>query len=139
MEPANAFIAHPAQPTPAEISASLGSSDSLWQEIVHWIADQGATEEEWKSYSPKYGWSLRMKRKKRTIVYLSPCSGCVRVGFLLGDRAVAAARESSLSKAVLKDIEQARRYAEGTGVHLIVKRARDLAAVKKLVLIKMAN
>jgi hypothetical protein len=31
----------------------------------------GCSGREWKSYSPKYGWTLRLKQKKRTILYLS--------------------------------------------------------------------
>lgn len=139
MEAGNAFLAHPAQPTPAEVSASLGASDNLWQQFVQWVAKQGAQEEEWKSYSEKYGWSLRLKRKKRTIVYLAPCAGCFRISFLLGDRAVTAAKQSSLSKRTLSAIEKARRYAEGTAVSFVVRQAKDLASARKLVQIKLAN
>lgn len=139
MDTPNAFIGHSAQPTPAEIASSLGDAAGLWKQIVDWVADQGAPEEEWKSISPKYGWSLRMKRKKRTILHLGPCNGCFRVVFILGDRAVAAARKSDLPRNVLEDLEQARRYVEGTGVRLIVRQEKDLAAVRKLVQIKLAN
>jgi hypothetical protein len=77
--------------------------------------------------------------KKRNIVYLGPCAGCFRVAFVLGDKAVAAARKSDLAKSTLKIIDEAPRYAEGTGVRLIVKAEKDLGAIKKLALIKMAN
>jgi hypothetical protein len=106
---------------------------------VDWLAEQGVAEQEWKSVSAKYGWALRLKLKKRTIVYLGPCDGCFRVAFVLGDKAVAAARTSELSKSTLKLIEEAPRYAEGTGVRLVVKTPRDLAAIRKLALIKLAN
>ena len=87
----------------------------------------------------KAGWALRLKLKKRTIVYLGPREGCFRASFILGDKAVAAARSSDLSKATLKLLEKAPRYAEGTGVRLLVKSSRGLAAVKKLAVIKLAN
>jgi len=107
--------------------------------LVGWLAEQGAAIQEWNSYSPKAGWALKLKQKKRTIVYLGPCDGCFRVAFILGDRAVMAARKSDLAKSTLKIIDEAPRYAEGTGVRLIVKAEKDLAAIKKLALIKMAN
>ena len=53
-------------------------------------------------HSPKYGRSLRLKLKKRTIVHLCPCDGSFRVAFILGDRAVKAARQSDLPKSMLK-------------------------------------
>jgi hypothetical protein len=80
-----------------------------------------------------------MKLKKRTIVYLGPCDGCLRVAFVLGDRAVAAARKSDLSKSTLQLLDEAPRYAEGTGLRLMVKASEDLVDVRKLALIKLAN
>lgn len=139
MDIQNAFINKAVQPTAEEVSAVLGATDGLWKQLVDWLAEQGAPDQEWKSISPKYGWSLRLKLKKRTIVHLGPCDGCFRVAFILGDRAVAAARHSDLSKSVLKLLDEATRYAEGTGVRLMVKESKDLAAIRKLAVIKLAN
>jgi len=107
--------------------------------LLDWLAEQDVTGQEWQSVSPKYGWGLRLKLKKRTIVYLGPCDGCFRVAFVLGDGAVAAARQSGLPKTALKLLDEAPHYAEGTGLRLIVKAQKDLAAIRKLALIKLAN
>ena len=140
MEKENALIGMTAQPTEAEVAAVLDKSAPVWTEFVRWMADvQGVAEQEGKSSSPKYGWSLRLKRKKRTIVYLGPCKGCFRVAFVLGDRAVEAARACGLPKPVLHALEEAPHYSEGTGLRLLVKARKDLAAVRKLVLVKLAN
>ena len=139
METLNAFIGKTTQPSETEIAANLGSSAALWKQLVECLAKQGVAEQEWKSSSAKYGWSLLLKLKKRTIVYLGPCNGCFRVSFVLGDRAVAAARQGDLSKTTHKLIDEAPRYAEGTGVRLIVKAPKDLAAIRKLALIKLAK
>ena len=139
MDIPNAFIGKSAQPTSEEVSAALGSTAEVWKQLLDWLAEQGVADQEWKSSSPKYGWSLRMKLKKRTIVYLGPCDGCFRVAFVLGDRAVAATRKSDLSKSALKLLDEAPRYAEGTGVRLMVKASEDLADVRKLALVKLAN
>ncbi|HEV2485990.1 MAG TPA: DUF3788 family protein [Terracidiphilus sp.] len=77
--------------------------------------------------------------KKRTIIYLGPCTCCFRASIVLGDKAVAATRTSSLPKPVLKLIDDAPRYAEGTGLRLIMKTEKDLPAIRKLTLIKLAN
>jgi hypothetical protein len=97
------------------------------------------TEREWNSYSKKAGWSLRLKRKKRVIVYLAPCRGCFRVAFILGDKAVKAAREVKLPARVLKIIDEAPHYAEGTGVRLEVKTVADVVVVKRLAAVKLQN
>ena len=139
METPNAFIGKTTKPTETEVAAALGSTAALWKQLVDWMAEQGVGESEWNSSGAKYGWALKLKLKKRTIVYLGPCNGCFRVAFVLGDRAVAAARKSDLAKGTLKLLDEAPRYAEGTGVRLMVKAAKDLAAIRKLALIKLAN
>lgn len=139
METPNAFIGKATPPTEQEVSAALGSTAEVWKQLLDWLAEQGVADQEWKSSSPKYGWSLRLKVKKRTIVYLGPCNGCFRVAFVLGDRAVAAARKSDLSKNALKLLDEAPRYAEGTGVRLMARASEDLADVRQLAIIKLAN
>ena len=140
MEIPNAFEGKLEKPTPAELSAALGACSKIWNQFVDWFAnDQGVSIQEWNSYSPKAGWSLRLKLKKRNIVYLAPCNQCFRVAFILGNRAVKAALQSDLPKSVLDVIKDAPRYAEGTGVRLIVKRPSDLPAIRKLALIKIAS
>jgi hypothetical protein len=112
----------------------------LWDELLAWLStEKGVPDREWKSTSAKYGWALLPKLKKRTIFYMGPCNGCFRVSFALGDRAVAAAQSSNLPKSVLKIIADAPKYAEGTGVRLIVRARRDLQAVRTLAEIKLAN
>ena len=44
-----------------------------------------------------------------------------------------------LPQNVAKVIEDAPRYPEGTGVRLVVRGARDLAAIRKLALVKLEN
>jgi hypothetical protein len=61
------------------------------------------------------------------------------VAFILGDRAVKAARQSDLPKSVRKIIHDPPHYAEGTGERLEVKRSADLGAIRKLALSKLAN
>ena len=137
--PPNAFMGILALPTEAQIAAALGSAIDIWNQLISWSSEQGANEQEWKSSSPAYGWSLRLKKKKRTILYLSPCQSCFRVALILGDKAVAAARRASLPKAILTKIDEATRYAEGTGIRILVRNLKDLAAIEKLALIKLAS
>jgi hypothetical protein len=132
----NAFIGRTQPPTDDELSAELGAARALWDELLAMLA---LPIQEWNSYSPKAGWSLKLKLKKRTIVYLAPCHGSFRVAFILGDKAMEAARQCKLSKAVMKIMDEAPRYPEGTGVRLEIKAHKDLTAVKKLAEVKLAN
>jgi len=137
---ANAFIDKPKKPTEEELAAALGPAKTMWDRLVADLAEQnGVDVQEWSSYSRKAGWSLRLKRKKRTIVWLAPCRGCFRVAFIFGDKAMNAARECQLPQRVIKILKEAPRYPEGTGVRIEVKGAKDIDVLKKLAAIKLEN
>jgi hypothetical protein len=136
----NAFIGQPKPPTDAELAVALGDAKALWDKLLEDLAGRlKLTVQEWNSYSSKAGWSLRLKFKDRNIVYLAPCKECFFASFALGDKAVAAARAIGLPPNVLKIINEAKRYAEGTAVRLEIKQAKDIEAVTKLAGIKLAN
>jgi hypothetical protein len=140
MDASNSFIGKTLPPSPEEVSAALGPAATLWKQFAHWLADEhGVAVQQWQSISSKYGWSLRLKMKTRTIVHLSPCAGCFLASFVLGERAVAAARQSDLPKRVLKILDAAPRYAEGTALRLLVKEPKDLPSIRRLAEIKLAN
>ena len=136
----NAFIGKAKKPTVEELAAALGPAKAVWDRFIAGLAEEnGVDVQEWSSYSRKAGWSLRLKRKKRTIVWLAPCQGCFRVAFILGDKAMKAARECELPKRMVKILEEAPKYPEGTGVRIVVKGDKDIAVLKKLAEIKLAN
>ena len=135
----NAFIGQANEPTARGLNAELGDAKPLWNQLLAELTADHKLTREWNSYSIKAGWSLRLKRLERTIVYLSPSRGGFMASFALGDRAIQAALTSDLPARALKIIAEAKRYAEGTAVRIEVKGTEDLAAIKKLVEIKLAN
>ena len=118
---------------------ALGEAKPVWDQLVKELARLEVNGLEWRSYSPEAGWALRLKRKQRTIVWLAPCPGALRVAFILGDRAVEAARKSKLPARVTKALAAAPRYPEGTGLRIETRSARDLAAILRLAEIKLAH
>lgn len=136
----NAFIGKQKKPTVTELSSVLGPAKATWDQLLTKLAeDLEVNIHEWNSYSPKAGWSLKVKQGDRTILYMSPCNGSFRVSFALGDKAVKAALQSDLPRSVLKIIKEAKRYAEGTAVRIDVKAASELTAILKLANLKVAN
>ena len=57
-------------------------------------SEHDVTTREWKSYGAKSGWSLRVMRGKRTIVWLVPSTACFEVAFIFGEKALAAIRQA---------------------------------------------
>src|ERR1035438_238578 len=81
----NAFIGKPEKPGDAELSSVLGPSRALWDQLLDDLSSEGSiTGWEWHSYSVKAGWSLRLKRKQRNIVYMVPCQGAFLAAFVFG-------------------------------------------------------
>jgi hypothetical protein len=82
---------------------------------------------------------MRLKHKKRTVLYMTPCEGYFLASFALGEKAVKLAHESNLPSSVLKVIDGAKKYAEGRGVRLEVRNSKDVRHVEKLAVIKMST
>ena len=126
-------------PTDSELHRALGSAASAWSELVtHISVTYGPTVEQWHFAGARFGWSFRVGKPGRVILYLIPQAGRFLVGIVLGARAIAAARSARLPARVLDLLASAPRYAEGTGVRLPVSKVGDLASIRKLAALKMA-
>lgn len=141
MEYSNAFAGKADEPTHSEVAEVLGAKVKLWDELIKWMREkEGVPDQEWKGVgAKKYGWSLRLKKKGRNIVYLSPGKGCFMASFVLSDKAVDEAKRAHLSKSVQDALGAAPRYPEGNGLRLRVTRASDLVAVRKIAGIKIGS
>ena len=134
----NAFVGRATRPTNKAAAAALGESYALWRRLIDELKrEQQLDHAQWHTSSVKLGWSLRLQSNGRNILYLSPRAGFFVAAFILGDRAVAAARQRKLLGSVLKVIAQAKRYAEGTAVRIEVRKPEDLETVKALSRIKI--
>jgi hypothetical protein len=125
------------RPSEKALTGGLGGAKALWDEIIRSIAAAYPPVAEVWGFSKS--WSLRLRRKDRTIVYLLPREGFFLCAFVFGGKATEAARQARLPKAVLKEIEDAPVYAEGRGFRLEVRTAEDVETMKTLAAIKMAN
>ena len=116
----------------------LGPSKGLWDAVLAYLAQEyPGVQNDGGLAGPKYGWSLRPKYKKRMILYLIPQKDSFLVGFVLGERAVAATEESTLPAHILEAIRGARRYAEGRGIRFEVRRRDEIHTIQELIKIKM--
>ena len=128
------------EPSAEELRRVLGRSAARWDELIaHLAAEQSPLDVAWTYAGANWGWSLRLKRKKRAILYLTPRERHFLAGFALGEKAVAAAHQAKLPGPVLATIDGARKYAEGRAVRLEVRTKKDVSAAIELAAIKMAN
>jgi hypothetical protein len=124
----------------SDLKKMLGRTSVHWDSLITHIASEYAPlDQTWNFPGAKWGWSLRLKQKKRTVLYMTPCKGYFMVGLVLGEKAVKAAHKSSLPVALLAVIDGAKKYAEGRGISLEIRNRKNLDGVKKLAATKMAN
>jgi Protein of unknown function (DUF3788) len=76
---------------------------------------------------------------RRAIVYMTPRRGHFVASFVLGEKACAAARAARLPPAVMQAIDEAPRYAEGRGIRIPVRTAKDVQTVEALAALKTAK
>ncbi len=128
------------QPSHDQVATVLGPSMQAWSDLEGWLnKSAGIDNWAWGSSGKKYGWGLRARTGKRNVAYLIPQHGSFLVGLVLGDRAVQAVRESSVSQAALDLVAGARRYGEGTGFRVPVTSVEDLEDIKILITIKVTH
>ena len=136
----NPFVGKTTRPSDSDLKKALGRANPLWDQLVAELASEhDVTTREWKSYGAKSGWSLRLMRGKRTIVWLVPYAGCFQVAFIFGEKALTAMRQATVPARVLRMLDEAPKYPEGTGLRFEIKTAKDIVVVKKLAAIKLQH
>jgi len=127
-------------PTEDMLALALGNLHSKWNEIKAYVIDKyPLAKEEWNFPGQKYGWSFRIKDKKRAIIYLLPREKYFLVAFVFGEKAANEAMASDISDSIKNEISSARVYAEGRGFRIEVKDISLLEDIKKLIDIKLAH
>lgn len=72
----SAFDDRDLKPPDSDLATVLGDSQDLWTELQSRIEEQfQPLSVDWTFAGKKWGWSLRLKRKKRAVLYMTPRSG----------------------------------------------------------------
>lgn len=134
------FIDKSVKPDNQMLAHTLGTSYKLWDKIKTALAtNYGGLNEDWKFYGQKIGWTLKLLYKKRNLFFLTPYENYFQIGFVFGDKAVSVIEKSDLPVRIIDEIRSAKKYAEGRGLRLAVKKSYDVKLVLKLTEIKISN
>ena len=126
-------------PTDDDLRGALGDKYELWMAIRDRVFEKYPEGcEEWNFPGKKYGWSFRIKDKKRAIIYLLPRDQAFQAAFVFGGRAFDVIKESDVSAQIKSDLENAKVYAEGRGVRIPVPDRSTLEDIYRLIDIKLA-
>ncbi|MDP6734325.1 MAG: DUF3788 family protein [Gammaproteobacteria bacterium] len=70
----SAFDDKSKQPQAGDLKKTLGRASAHWDNLIaHIAAEYAPLEETWNYAGRNWGWSLRLKQKKRTVLYMTPC------------------------------------------------------------------
>jgi hypothetical protein len=127
-------------PDDDDLAEALGSSCGLWRSLHDYVhLKNPAAFDEWSYAGEKYGWSFRIKDKKRAFVYLLPRDRYFKAAFVFGQKATDKIMASPVADAIKTELAAARVYGEGRGIRLDVRGGAGLDDIKALIDIKLAN
>lgn len=139
--PVNYFVDRATEPENKDMEVALGSTYPLFEKIVKYLVDTCKDiRPEWKQYSKKMGWQLKLLKGKRNILFIVPFEGSFMVYFVFGDKAVQRVMESDISDEIKTQLQNARKYMEGRGIELsITEDTENIDHIIKLIEIKLNN
>jgi hypothetical protein len=127
-------------PDDKDLKLAIGNTYKYWQILKDDVHKKyPEAKDEWNFPGVKYGWSFRIKDKKRAIIYLLPKDKYFRVAMVFGQKAFDAIMRSNISKEIKKELESAKVYAEGRGIRIDVKDESVINDIKELISVKIAN
>ena len=132
------FLDKSLKPSDADLKEALGGQYELWMELRKMVYQKYSTgTEEWNFPGKKYGWSFRIKDKKRAIIYLLPRQDEFLVAFVFGNKAYEAILRSQVSDQIKTGLTDARVYAEGRGIRIPVPDRSALEDIYRLIDFKL--
>jgi hypothetical protein len=127
-------------PTTENLIESLTGTYELWKDLTGYVhLKYPSAVDEWKYSGDKYGWSFRIKDKKRVILYLLPRDKFFKTAFVFGQKATDAVMNSQISDKIKSELESARVYAEGRGIRLDILNETILNDLRTLIDIKISH
>ena len=121
-------------PSADELASILGKSYGAFQALAH---DRAGATCEWKRYSKKGPWVVKVSEGERTLFYLTPKADQFEVTVVLGERATEAALAGRVRPELHAAIRSAKLYVEGRPVRVVVASKAELAGVAELVAVKL--
>jgi hypothetical protein len=127
------------KPDEGALKKAIGKSLKNWQLIHKYVHTKYPLAiDEWNFPGAKYGWSFRIKDKKRAIVYLLPRDKFFKAALVFGQKATDEVMDSKVNKEIKEELRNAKAYAEGRGIRIDVD-DKNVKDVLTLIDIKLSN
>ena len=122
------------QPTNQEIIAAIGEGQS-WLNLIEYIDQSYDFSAELVFYGQKYGWTLRYRKKNKTLVSLFPEQGAFSVLIVLGKKEVEKVMDvlNELSSPTQNVIKNTKQLHDGKWLWIRVFGSKEVDDVKLLI------
>lgn len=141
MEKSSFFMDKAVQPRLSDVEQLMPEAYTYWKELIDYISgNYPDVQEEWTHSGKKYGWSFRLRSKKRVVMYFSPYSEGLQVGFALGQAATdAVLAHPDIPFELKKELLETKPYREGRGLRIMVTSINMISIAQEIIKIKMNN
>lgn len=134
------FIDKKRKPATEDLKKALAKTFLLWKEFEDFIVnDKIKITGDWHYSGDKFGWSYRIKDKKRVILYLLPRDKFFKVAFVFGQKATDKVLASDISEDIKTELRNAKVYAEGRGIRIEIKDTSKSRDIKELIKMKLES
>jgi len=124
-------------PNDEDLEDVLKSSLDTYNKLISYLENNyGQLTNEWKFYSKKAGWTLRISNKKRNLLFLSPNEDYFLVTLNMGVKVSKMVLDSDVSDNTNELIKEAKVYAEGISILVEVRNEEDLEDIKTILNIR---
>jgi hypothetical protein len=123
-------------PSDAQVRRALGPAVAAWDELLDPARKR---TREWKRYRTQDPWSARVNEGKRTVLWLVPEEGRLRVAVILGEKAVARGLAGPLSERLKRELREATACPEGRVLRFRMKSASRVRDVERLIDLKVGR
>jgi hypothetical protein len=132
------FTDKSSKPETKDLKKALGKTFEIWEKLEKFTKElEPAAKSEWNFSGEKFGWSYRIKDKKRVLIYLLPRDQFFKIAFVFGPKATDRIMESDVNELIKSELMAAKQYAEGRGIRIDIKEHPDLVSIETLIRIKV--
>lgn len=125
-------------PTEQDIITTLGNSSDLWLELHHFIETHYDLNKELAFFSKNYGWTVRYRKSKKTLISCFPEHGAFSALFVVGKAEadkINLVREE-LNQNFLTVFDNTEQLRDGRWMWIRILNEQDLADLIKVIQIK---
>ncbi|WP_273565672.1 DUF3788 domain-containing protein [Maribacter halichondriae] len=126
------------KPTNQDILGTIGDKSDLWLQLHQFIEDNYDFKKELAFYSKNYGWTVRYRKSKKTLVSCFPEKGAFSVLLVLGKKEANKVElvRDELNENFLSVFDETEQLHDGRWLWIRILTQQDLDALIKVIQIK---